>query len=72
MSGTFAAIFSFDASKKWIIREGRKGTSSTGSGAPMARGWAKVRGFLKSAPEVLVGEVLTLPKLDMRLRPVDP
>ena len=24
MSGTFAAIFSFEASKKWIIRDGRK------------------------------------------------
>ena len=46
MSGTFAAIFSFEASKKWIIREGRKGTSETGSGAPMARGFMKSRGFL--------------------------
>ena len=52
MSGTLAAIFSFEGSKKWIIREGRKGTSSTGSGAPMASGWAKVRGFLKSAPGI--------------------
>ena len=47
MSGTLAAIFSFEASKKWIIREGRKGTSSTGSGAPIASGWANWRGFLK-------------------------
>ena len=47
MSGTLAAIFSFEASKKWIIREGGNGTSSTGSGAPIARGWAKLRGFLK-------------------------
>ena len=27
MSGTFAAIFSFEASKKWIIRDGGKGIS---------------------------------------------
>ena len=52
MSGTLAAIFSFEASKKWIIREGRTGTSRSGSGAPIASGWAKLRGFLKSAPGV--------------------
>ena len=39
MSGTLAAIFSFEASKKWIIREGRNGTSSTGSGRA-DREWA--------------------------------
>ena len=38
MSGTFAAIFSFEASKKWIIREGLNGISSSGSGAPIASG----------------------------------
>ena len=27
MSGTFAAIFSFEASKKWIIRDGGNGIS---------------------------------------------
>jgi hypothetical protein len=48
MSGTFAAIYTIEASKKWIIREGLNGTSSTGSGAPMASGWAKLLGFLKS------------------------
>ena len=52
MSGTLAAIFSFEASKKWIIREGLKGTSSGGSGAPIASGWEKLRGFLNSAPGV--------------------
>jgi hypothetical protein len=46
MSGTFAAIFSFDPSKKWIIREGRKGISRSGSGASIARGLKKSRGFL--------------------------
>src|ERR671910_685808 len=34
MSGSFAAIFSFDASKKWIIREGVTGISRSGVGAP--------------------------------------
>ena len=46
MSGAFAAIFSLEKSRKWIIREGPKGTSETGSGAPMARGFMKSRGFL--------------------------
>ena len=46
MSGTFAAIFSFEASKKWIIREGLNGTSASGSGAPIASGLRKSRGFL--------------------------
>ena len=45
MSGTFAAIFSFEASKKWIIREGRTGTSVIGSGAPIASGLKKLRGL---------------------------
>ena len=47
MSGTLAAIFSFEASKKWIIREGLNGISSTGSGAPIASGLTKSRGFRK-------------------------
>ena len=33
MSGAFATIFSFEKSRKWIIREGRKGISRRGSGA---------------------------------------
>ncbi len=51
ISGTFARIFSFDASKKWIIREGLKGISRRGSGASIASGWKKSRGFLKWAPD---------------------
>ena len=50
MSGTFAAIFSFEASKKWIIREGLNGISVTGSGAPIASGLKKSRG-LRIGPE---------------------
>src|SRR3712207_5736313 len=46
MSGTLAAIFSLEPSKKWIIREGRKGISRSGSGASIARGLKKSRGFL--------------------------
>ena len=45
MSGSLAAIFSFEGSKKWIIREGVTGISSSGSGAPMASGLAKSRGL---------------------------
>src|SRR3954453_7155998 len=44
MSEAFAAIFSFEKSRKWIIREGVNGTSRIGSGAPTARGLAKSRG----------------------------
>src|SRR3954451_13192449 len=49
MSGAWAAIFSLEKSTKWIIREGPKGISATGSGAPMARGFMKSRGFLIGA-----------------------
>ncbi len=45
ISGSLAAIFSFDGSKKWIIREGVTGISSGGSGAPTASGLAKSRGL---------------------------
>ncbi len=49
MSGTFAAIFSFEASKKWIIREGRNGTSDDGLGRADGEGlhevaWVSHRG----------------------------
>ena len=44
-SGSFAAIFSFDGSKKWIMRDGLTGISRTGSGAPMASGLKKSRGL---------------------------
>ncbi len=47
--GALAAIFSFEKSRKWIIREGPKGISVAGSGAPMARGFVKSRGFLTAA-----------------------
>src|SRR3712207_6028901 len=45
MSGTLATIFSFEKSRKWIIRDGLKGISRTGSGASMASGLKKSRGF---------------------------
>src|ERR1700733_7680922 len=45
MSGTLATIFSFEKSRKWIIREGLNGISSAGAGAPIARGFPKSRGF---------------------------
>ena len=47
MSGTFATIFSFEKSRKWIIREGLKGISRTGSGASIASGLKKSRGLRK-------------------------
>ena len=45
MSGSFAAIFSFDGSKKWIIREGVTGISSSGSGAPDGERLGEVAGI---------------------------
>src|SRR5918992_398486 len=45
MSGAFAAIFSFEKSRKWIIREGLKGISRRGSGASTASGLKKSLGF---------------------------
>ena len=44
MSGSFAAIFSLDGSKKWIIREGVTGISSSGSGAPDGERLGEVTG----------------------------
>ncbi len=49
MSGTFATIFSFEKSRKWIIRDGLNGISRAGSGASIARGLKKSRGLRKSA-----------------------
>ena len=47
MSPALATIFSFEKSRKWIIREGLTGISRSGSGAPIACGWKKSLGFLK-------------------------
>ena len=41
MSGSFATIFGFDGGKKWMTRDGRKGISRSGAGAPTARGRKK-------------------------------
>ncbi len=45
MSGTLETIFSFEKSRKWIIREGLNGISRSGSGASIARGLKKSRGL---------------------------
>src|SRR3954452_17851049 len=45
VSGSFETIFSFEASKKWIIRDGGNGISRSGSGAPTASGLKKSRGL---------------------------
>ncbi len=46
-SGSLAAIFSLLGSKKWIIRAGLSGISSSGSGAPIGERVAKARGLRK-------------------------
>ena len=48
MSPALATIFSFEKSRKWIIRDGVTGISRSGSGAPIASGWKKSLGFLKA------------------------
>jgi hypothetical protein len=45
MSAALATIFSFEKSRKWIIREGLTGISRSGSGAPIASGARKSRGL---------------------------
>src|SRR3954463_6247379 len=50
MSAALATIFSFEKSRKWIIRDGLNGISRSGSGAPMARGLRKSRG-LRMCPD---------------------
>src|SRR3954454_21574503 len=50
MSGALATIFSFEKSRKWIIRDGLNGISASGSGAPMARGFKKSPG-LRMCPD---------------------
>jgi hypothetical protein len=47
MSAALATIFSFEKSRKWIIRDGLTGISRSGSGASIASGWKKSLGFLK-------------------------
>ena len=44
MSGALATIFSFEKSRKWIIREGLNGISRTGSGAPIGERLEEVSG----------------------------
>src|SRR5919204_747640 len=55
MSAALATIFSFEKSRKWIIRAGRTGISASGAGAPMASGLRKSRG-LRMARTILTGE----------------
>src|SRR3954453_23213552 len=45
MPGTLGTIFSLEKSRKWIMRDGRNGTSVMGSGAPIASGLKKSRGL---------------------------
>ncbi len=44
MSGSLAAIFSFEKSRKWIIREGLNGISSSGVGRADRKGLSEVAG----------------------------
>src|SRR5919112_1725377 len=62
MSATFATIFSFEKSRKWIIREGVTGISGSGAGAPIASGLTKSRG-LRMALDDIDPRVNTAPRL---------
>src|ERR671919_1448395 len=55
MSGAFAAIFSFEKSRKWIIREGVTGISRSGSGASTASGLKKSRGLRIGRGRLVIG-----------------
>ena len=44
MSGTLATIFSLEKSRKWIIRDGLNGISSSGVGRADGEGLAEVAG----------------------------
>src|SRR5262245_40655053 len=48
--GTFPTILGLEAGKKWIIRDGRKGISRNGSGAPTASGRKKSFGDRIATP----------------------
>ena len=50
-SGSLPTIFSFEGSKKWIIREGVKGTSRTGVGGAHGQGLGEVTGVAHAAGE---------------------
>src|SRR5215218_3923138 len=58
MSGTLATIFSFEKSRKWIIREGLNGISRSGSGASMASGLKKSRG-LRMAGDLTIRRLMS-------------
>src|SRR5690349_20305040 len=60
MSGTLATIFSLEKSRKWIIRDGRNGTSVMGSGAPIASGLKKSRGLRIRHGSYVSGRILRL------------
>src|ERR671919_2017399 len=55
MSGALAAIFSFEKSRKWIIREGVTGISRSGSGASTASGLRKSRGLRIGRGRLVIG-----------------
>src|ERR1044072_2608423 len=59
MSGALATIFSFEKSRKWIIRDGLNGISASGSGAPMARGLKKSRGLRMCPDRRVLGTMST-------------
>ncbi len=52
MSAALATIFSFEKSRKWIIREGLTGISVSGAGAPIAMRLEEVSGVSQAAPRV--------------------
>src|ERR671914_158373 len=55
MSGAFAAIFSFEKSRKWIMREGVTGISRSGAGASTASGLKKSRGLRMGRGRLVIG-----------------
>src|ERR687893_1625163 len=56
ISGALAAIFSFEKSRKWIMREGVTGISRSGSGASTASGLKKSRGLRIGRGRLVIGK----------------
>ncbi len=55
MSGTLATIFSFEKSRKWIIREGLNGISRSGLGRADREGLEEVTWIAHSARQSTAG-----------------
>ena len=71
MSGALATIFSFEKSRKWIIREGLNGISRIGSGASIASGLKKSRGLRMAAAGIYAVSRIPRSMGETETRPIE-